>query len=95
MRRDGILNRIHRTFAFKLPPTTDNTKLSVDLHDTVPHFVILTTGIAISLCVFVACECALGCAHAKSNFLVPHKSSVDKQGCKITRLHFCKRNYPE
>ena len=71
MRRVGILNRIHRTFTFKLPPT-ENTKLSVDLHDIVPHFVILTTGVVISLCIFVACECAVGCAHAKNLiFLCP------------------------
>jgi len=66
MKSVGILDRIYRRFAFKLPPTTDNTKLAVDLRDTAPHFIILTTGIAISLCVFVVCECAVRCAHAQS-----------------------------
>jgi len=66
MKRVGILNRIYRRFFLKLLPTTDNTKLFVDLHDTAPHFIILTTGIAISLSIFVACECAVGCAHAQS-----------------------------
>jgi hypothetical protein len=66
MKRVGIMDRIYRRFFLKLLPTTDNTKLSVDLHDTAPHFIILTTGIVISLCVFIVCECAVGCAHAQS-----------------------------
>jgi len=65
MRRVGILDRIYRKFAFKLPPTTDNTT-AVDLRDTAPHFIILASGIAISLHVFVAYECAVRCAHAQS-----------------------------
>jgi len=60
MKRVGILDRLYRRFDFQLPPNTDNTKLSVDLHDTAPQFIILATGIAISLCVFVAYECTVG-----------------------------------
>jgi hypothetical protein len=84
MKRVGILDRIYRRFAFKIPPKTDNMTVSVHLHDTVPLFIILATGIAISLCVFVACECAVRCAHVQSHVSAAHNSSIYIKRCKIT-----------
>jgi hypothetical protein len=57
MRRVGILKGIYKHFALKLRYTEDETKLFVDLHDTAPLFMILMTGIMLSLSILIACKC--------------------------------------
>jgi hypothetical protein len=57
MRRAGILKGIYKHFAFRLRSTGEEAKLFVDLHDTAPLFMILMTGIMLSLSIFIACKC--------------------------------------
>jgi hypothetical protein len=56
MRRVGILKRMYNSFSRKLQYAKDDTKLFVDLHDTTPLFIILASGILLSLSIFIACK---------------------------------------
>jgi len=56
MRNVGVITREYRKFTFNLWFTThtdDREKLSVELYDVVPIFVILAVGIASSLALFL------------------------------------------
>ena len=60
MRGAGVISREYQKFTFDLWLAThsdDRQKLSVDLHDVVPIFVILAVGIASSLALFLVENC--------------------------------------
>jgi hypothetical protein len=60
MRDVGVIRREYQKLAFSLWLAThsdDRDKLSVELHDVVPIFVILAIGIASSLVLFLVEKC--------------------------------------
>jgi hypothetical protein len=56
MRRVGILKAIYEHFALKLRHRGEKAKMFVDLHDTAQLFMILMTGIILSLSIFIVCK---------------------------------------
>ena len=60
MRNVGVIRREYQKFTFALwlaTHTDDNQKLSVELYDVVPVFVVLAVGIASSLALFLVEIC--------------------------------------
>jgi hypothetical protein len=60
MRSAGVISREYKQFTFRLWLAThsdDRQKLSVELYDVVPIFVILAVGIASSLALFLVEKC--------------------------------------